>query len=286
MPLVEKNINNWKIVDDTVVLNDDYLKKGLDKSNKWGKFKKITGTRLTSIFGLSKYNSPFKTWMQMVNLFKDDMDPTLAHVGQIIEPLIKKYVENQTNTTYLTHDLNAIGWDAFQENEIFGGVPDGEPLIDGKINYSNNSPMLEIKTTSIDKISYRSVNGNLQMQKDSNGLPIVAKKGEKKKEWFENDLIKIPVEYKFQLGLYMYLRNVEKGIFAIGFLEPIDYLYPEKFNINEREIHLVEFSISDKAKFKKYIDYAAKWFDKYIKTGISPKMTEEDKKWLNSNKKI
>jgi hypothetical protein len=47
--------------------------------------------------------------MQMVNLFKDDMDPTLAHVGQIIEPLIKKYVENQTNTTYLTHDLNAIG---------------------------------------------------------------------------------------------------------------------------------------------------------------------------------
>jgi hypothetical protein len=56
----------------------------------------------------------------------------------------------------------------------------------------------------------------------------------------------------------MYLRNVEKGIFAIGFLEPIDYLYPEKFNINEREIHLVEFSISDKAKFKKYIDYAAK----------------------------
>jgi hypothetical protein len=42
--------------------------------------------------------------------------------------------------------------------------------------------MLEIKTTSIDKISYRSVNGNLQMQKDSNGLPIVAKKGEKKKE--------------------------------------------------------------------------------------------------------
>jgi hypothetical protein len=61
MPLVDKNLNNWEINGNSVCLSHEYLKKGLDKNNKWGKFKKITGTRFSSIFGLSKYNSPFKT---------------------------------------------------------------------------------------------------------------------------------------------------------------------------------------------------------------------------------
>jgi hypothetical protein len=56
----------------------------------------------------------------------------------------------------------------------------------------------------------------------------------------------------------MYLRNVDKGLFAVGFLEPIDYVEPNKFNIDNREIYLIDFSIKDKSKFKQYIDYAVK----------------------------
>jgi hypothetical protein len=42
--------------------------------------------------------------------------------------------------------------------------------------------MLEIKTSSIDKLLYKTVGGALKMSKDENGLPVVAKQGEKKKE--------------------------------------------------------------------------------------------------------
>jgi hypothetical protein len=120
--------------------------------------------------------------MGMVNLFKDDMDPTLSLVGNTVEPLLKHYAEENLKNEYLTHDPMKISFDAFSNNKVFGGIPDGEPLINGQINYSTGLPMLEIKTSSIDKFSYKTENGALKMQKDSSGLPIVSKVGEKKKE--------------------------------------------------------------------------------------------------------
>jgi hypothetical protein len=60
-----------------------------------------------------------------------------------------------------------------------------------------------------------------------------------------------------QLGLYLYLRNINYGVFAIGFLETVDYVLPHKFNPNQREIKLVDFYI-DRNKFQVYIDYATK----------------------------
>jgi hypothetical protein len=55
-----------------------------------------------------------------------------------------------------------------------------------------------------------------------------------------------------QLGLYLYLRNQTKGLFAIIFLKAIDYAKPEQCNVLEREIKLVN------------VDYDLKKFDKYI----------------------
>jgi hypothetical protein len=120
--------------------------------------------------------------MGMVNLFKDEMDETLSTVGNIVELILKKHAETVLNQKYITHDPKLIEWDAFHENEIFGGIPDGEPLINDRIDYSSGLPMLEIKTSSIDKLQYRTVNGALKMSKDENGVPVVSKPGEKKKE--------------------------------------------------------------------------------------------------------
>jgi hypothetical protein len=41
------------------------------------------------------------------------------------------------------------------------------------IDYSNDAPMLEIKTTSIDSFVYKTTNNELKMMKDSNGAPLV-----------------------------------------------------------------------------------------------------------------
>jgi hypothetical protein len=55
MPLIEKNLNSFKVINDKIFLNKDYL-----SSNK-SKFKKITGTRFSAVLGFNKYNTEFKT---------------------------------------------------------------------------------------------------------------------------------------------------------------------------------------------------------------------------------
>jgi hypothetical protein len=121
--------------------------------------------------------------MGMVNLYKDDMDPTLASIGNKIEPNLRDYAAKELGVDYLMHNPMAIGFDAFKENPIFGGIPDGEPINkEGKIDYSNNSPMIEIKTSSIDAFVYKHINGSLRMQKELDGMPKIKEAGKKRSE--------------------------------------------------------------------------------------------------------
>jgi hypothetical protein len=189
------------------------------------------------------------------------MDETLALAGNIIEPKIRDYVSNITNNEYISYDPKTIRFDCFRDNKIFGGIPDGEP----KHGYlTNNDCMLEIKTTSIDKIKYCiDDNLNFKMIKNSSGVPEVSIPNQKKNEWYdENGGLLIPYEYQLQLGLYLFLRNVEYGLFAIGFLSPIDYVYPHQFDpivkAKDNNLVLQKISIHDISDLHKHIDYAQK----------------------------
>ncbi|GHU48302.1 hypothetical protein FACS1894218_4840 [Bacilli bacterium] len=51
------------------------------------------------------------------------------------------------------------------------------------------------------------------------------------------------MEYRMQLGLYLYLRNINHGVFAIAFLTTTDYVHPEAFDPNDHDVRLVDFSI-------------------------------------------
>lgn len=221
----------------------------------------------------------------MTNIYVEPMDEMYAKIGNLIETKIHAFVCQKLNINFKQYNPFEIKWDAFKENEIFGGIPDGEPIdINGKFLYPD-APMLEIKTTSIDSFVFKNIDGNFVLQKNANGEPIIKKVGEKKAKWFTTDgVIEIPLEYKFQLGLYCYLRNITKGIFAVCFLETCDYTKPEKCNVNERDIRIVDFSI-DRAEFQKYIDYATKWYKKYILTGVSPELTSDDYEWFANETK-
>lgn len=277
MPFTKQNNIDFNIKDDQIILSKRYL----DSSKKY--FKKITGTRFGSILNLNKYASPFKTWTIMVNIFKDVMDPTLAKVGNTIEPKIRDYVQQKINCKYLFYNPSEIGWDVFKDNEIFGGIPDGEPVNENsQVDYSKY-PMLEIKTSSIDSFVYERKNNALYMKKDFKGFPVVKQKNQKMDSWFNvNKQIEIPVEYQYQLGLYMYLRNTTKGMFAVAFLKPENYVYPEKYVIDPELVYIVDASMINREEVSKAIEKATEWYNKYIKTGISPKMTMNDKLWLRS----
>lgn len=277
MPFIESK-NNFKVEKNNIILSKEYLESNKDK------FKKITGSRLASVIGENQYCSELKIWTIMVNIYSEPMDPIYANAGNIIEPKIKEYVEQITNIKYISYDPKKISFDIFKENNIFGGIPDGEPINkNNELDYPDK-PMLEIKTTSIDAFEFTKKDGALFIKRDKNNLPIVKSYGTKKEKWFDkNNKIIIPMEYKLQLGLYCYLRNINKGIFAIAFLEYEDYINPDDFNPLNKEIRLVNFEIN-KDEFKKIIEYSEWWFNKYVLSGISPEIKNHDMSWLKENK--
>lgn len=274
MPFTKQKNLDFFIQNKQIILSEEYKKKTASK------FKKITGSRLYNVLNLSEMTSSFKTWCMMVNIYTEPMDEMLANAGNTIEPKIREWVEKTINQKYFVYDPKKCKFDVFDSNPIFGGIPDGEPINNGKIDYNDGARMLEIKTSSIDSFVYKKIDHVFILQKDGNQAPLIKQKDGKRAKWFnsKNEIL-VPEEYKFQLGLYCYLRNITKGLFAICFLKTEDYLYPEKCDVNQREIQLVEFDI-DLNIFKKWIDLAIAWYDQHILTGISPKMTEEDEQFV------
>ena len=80
--------------------------------------------------------------------------------------------------------------------------------------------------------------------------------------------------------MYLYLRNTNKGVFVIGFLDKEDYVYPEKYDINTATIKVVDFNI-DLNEFEKVIKLCKSWYENFIEKGISPKIKDKDIKWLS-----
>lgn len=277
MPLKAIYKKDFIIENDSIILSNDYLAKNAKK------FKKITGSRLASVLDLNKYTSPLKMWMIMTNIYYEEMDETLSKTGNIVEPILRKYAEEKSNVKFKVHNVFEVKWDVFKDDEIFGGVPDGEPVDDNNnFLYSKDYPMLEIKTTSIDSLVYKKENEVLRMQKDENNIPLVKTPKGKLADWYDsNNNLVIPMEYKLQLSLYMYLRKITHGLFVVGFLEKEDYAYPEKFDPSKRKIEFATLELNND-EFQGVIDVARHWYNKYITTGISPKITDEDRRWLKT----
>lgn len=269
MPFTKiKNID-FKIQNNKIVLTDEY------KATHSKKFKKITGSRFCNVLGLNPLSSSFKTWCQMVDIYYEPMDEIMANAGNIIEPKLRTWIEENSNYKFTFYDPKKCGFDVFKDNPIFGGIPDGEPLINGKIDYKD-APILEIKTTSIDSFLYKKIDYVFKLQYDDNNKPIIKLKNGKYEKWFdESKKIIIPTEYLFQLGLYCYLRNTNKGLFVICFLEYDDYFDPCKCDVNKRKIEVVEYEV-DLQAFSTWINKAEQWYNNHILTGISPEMNNED----------
>ena len=275
MPFKASFKKDFDIKDKKIFLSSEYLALNLKK------FKKITGSRLGSILGKNKYTSPVKTWAMMTNIYYEEMDETLSKVGNVIEPKIKDYVQEQIGIKFKQYNPFAVKWDLFSDNPIFGGIPDGEPIDDqDKFIYDKGCPMLEIKTTSIDSFVYKTENGVLKMQKDKNNIPLVKIPNGKMESWYDNNKkLVIPTEYELQLSLYLYLRNVTKGLFAVAFLEKEYYANPDAFNPNKSKIEFAEIDL-DRNNFEKIITIAKEWFEKYITTGISPELSPSYELWI------
>ncbi|MBP5256956.1 MAG: YqaJ viral recombinase family protein [Mycoplasma sp.] len=275
MPFTKQINKDFYIKDNRIYLSDEYF----NKNRKY--FKKITGSRFASILNLNQFTSPVQAWCTIVNIYRDEMDPTLAKVGTIIEPKIRDYVSKITNIKFKIYNPSEVNWNVF-DDDVFGGIPDGEPVDEtDKFIYDKDFPMLEIKTSSEDKLTYEKINGVFRLKKDKNNYPIVKEVGKKKESWFINNQFKVPDEYCLQLILYLYLRKVNNGMFAVAFLKPQDYVYPEKFDVTKREIHFAKLNIRDFKNLQNTINYAREWYKLYVMDKhYSMPLDECDKKWI------
>ena len=110
MPFTKQLNKDFYIKDNRIHLSDEYY----NKNKKY--FKKITGSRFASILRLNQYTSPVQAWCTIVNIYKEDMDPTLANVGNCIEPKVRDYVSNLTNIKFKTYIPSQINWNVFEDD--------------------------------------------------------------------------------------------------------------------------------------------------------------------------
>ena len=209
--------------------------------------KKITGTRLAAIFGLNKWNTPFKTWCEITRTFQEPFEDTKFTIaGKAIEPKQAEYMRRAYMMTGIVKPADIWGEDYFKktygdffpENRHLGGMWDY--LV--KDDDGNTETVLEMKTT------------------------------QRSEDW-EKD---IPEYYAIQAALYAWLLDVDDVVMVCSFLEPADYDHPEDYVPSVENTICVPFKVSQRyPDFDAMIEQAEQWWSDYVETGISPDYDEK-----------
>lgn len=243
-----------------VEIDDDARVVAFDLCRK----KKITGTKLGPILGLSDLSTPFKVALELARIYPGDPPNKYIDAGNILEPKIRSYVRRNSaallpgplgvprGTQLVIEepvDKEKCGYDHFHDNAVFGG------LVDGYIGYEGRrQAVLEIKTSN-DRERFMDVDGGYT---------------------------KVPDAYLMQAGLYAQLSGLDRIVFAVGFLEDDDYARPGFWTPTPENCVMIGMERPDMSK---PMADAEAWYREYIDNGETPEWTEKDAplvKWLKA----
>lgn len=207
--------------------------------------KKITGTRLASILGMDKWNTPFKTWCAITKTYEDPfIDNKFTLAGKAIEPNIINYLNKvyyfgdlKSPTDIYGQDYFKKTWgDFFKDTNIFGGMWDALVYDDGK-----PSTVIEIKTTK------------------------------RAEDWSCG----APDYYALQASLYAHLLHIDDVVMVAAFLEESDYDHPELFVPSSDNTITDSFKVSERfPNFEELIEEATAWWELRVEGGLSPEFDE------------
>lgn len=227
--------------------------------DKLGRTKKITGTRLASILGLNRWNTPFQTWCDITGVYKEPfVDSVYTIAGKAIEPKIIEYLKEKyadqgkviDGEEYWGKDFAKRRFDYFPEEPTFGGMWDALLL-----SHTTGKPraVIEIKTTK------------------------------RAEDWVDE----VPIYYLTQAMLYAKLVGVKNIIFPVAFLKDEHYADPECFVANDETVKIFSIRLDENA-INNYMADALKWHKKHVVGLTSPSFDEKaDKealKFLRTNK--
>ena len=222
--------------------------------------KKITGTHLPNVLGISPFSTPFETWCRCTRTYEMPFEGNkYTNAGQVIEPKVFDFL--RTSMGYgdrLITPEDVYGKDHFKKTwgdfytmtPIYGGMWDCLIRDDkGKVEY-----VVEIKTVQVD-----------------------GRSGSLEERWKDGQA---PDYQALQASLYAYLLGVDKVLMVAVALEDKkgDYEQPEQVvpSFANGNVYLDEFKVSERyPNFDMYIAKATQWWNEYVLTGISPDFDEK-----------
>lgn len=209
--------------------------------------KKITGTRFAGIFGLNKWNTPFKTWCAITKTYEEPFEDTVYTLaGKIIEPKQADFMKNHHFMPNLVTPTDVYGTDYFRKTR--GDFFPDSPIFGGMWDY-------------------------LLVDKQGKPVAVLEMKTTVRTEDWEND---IPEYYALQAALYAHLLGVDRVIVVASFLSERDLADPEKFIPTDKNTLCLPFSMAERYPyFGNYINAAAAWWKEHVEGGVSPQYDEK-----------
>ena len=219
------------------------------------RLKKITGTRVAPILGMSDFATPFKVACEMAGLYPGDKPNKYIEAGNILEPVIREYVAKGCDALVRPQlgipagerigveepvEKELCGYDHFHNEPIFGGMVDGYIVVEGK-----RSAILEIKTAS-DRTKW---------------------------EDGEGGYTNVPMNYMLQASLYAKLSNLDRIVFVVGFLEEPDYDRPKQWVPSPENTFVV---VKDRLDMTGYMQQCVDWYNEYMKGGYTPEWSDSE----------
>ena len=222
--------------------------------------KKITGTHLPNVLGVSPWKTDFETWCRCTRTYEIPFEGNkYTNAGEIIEPKVFEFLRTSLGfgkrlvtptDVYGENHFQKTWGDFFPDNPIFGGMWDALIMDDTqKPEY-----VVEVKTVQID-----------------------GRSGSLEERWKDGEA---PHYQALQAALYAYLLGVDKVLMVSVSLEEKkgDYEHPEQVvpSFANGNVYIDEFKISERyPNFDLYIEQAAKWWNDYVLTGNSPVYDEK-----------
>jgi uncharacterized coiled-coil protein SlyX len=219
-------------------MNINLQTKTITLPEKPKKIRKITGTRLAPILGLSPWSTEFEVWCDMTGVYKKPFEETIyTAAGKIIEPKVIAYLNKryafgklQTPAQYFGNQKR-YEWDHFPDEPIFGGLWDAR----------TPTAIWELKTTK------------------------------RVEDWYKGGQLAPPEYYKLQGSLYAYLSGLDEFRMVLTILTDKDYEAPEKFEPTPENTIVKKYSVSaEYPNFAAHLNRALEWYERHIEGLISP----------------
>ena len=100
------------------------------------RFKKITGTKVGPILGMSEFSTPFKVACELAGLYPGDKPNKYIDAGNILEPVLRDYLAQRPSLMKEALGLTdgqkvgieepvpkeQCGYDHFHNEKVFGGT--------------------------------------------------------------------------------------------------------------------------------------------------------------------